>query len=226
MDQVELFDGDKSTGPKHMIVNTEWGAFGNQGELDFMITKWDKRVDAASVNPGKQIFEKMISGMYMGEVVRQILVDLYFEGLIFVGQPVDNLLKQGRFYTKYVSEVESDPVGEFTLARESLKDLGMDNVNDEDCSALRYVCESVSRRAGFMVSAGITALLKKMDYHDVVVAIDGSVFRYHPHFPNIMKSRIAQLMGIDYKFDLMLSTDGSGRGAALVAAVLKGQTEE
>ncbi len=27
-------------------------------------------------------------------------------------------------------------------------------------------------------------------------------------------------MGIDYKFDLMLSSDGSGRGAALVAAVL------
>jgi hypothetical protein len=26
-------------------------------------------------------------------------------------------------------------------------------------------------------AAGITALLKKMDYHDVVVAIDGSVFR-------------------------------------------------
>lgn len=40
-----------------------------------------------------------------------------------------------------------------------------------------------------MAAAGITALLKKMDYHDVVVAIDGSVFRYHPHFPNIMRSR-------------------------------------
>ena len=51
----------------------------------------------------------------------------------------------------------------------------------------------------------------------------GSVFRYHPHFPNIMKSRISQLMGIEYKFDLMLSTDGSGRGAALVAAVLMGE---
>ena len=36
-----------------------------------------------------------------------------------------------------------------------------------------------------------------------------------------MQSRIGQLMGIDYKFDLMLSEDGSGRGAALVAAVLK-----
>ena len=47
------------------------------------------------------------------------------------------------------------------------------------------------------------------------------IFRYHPHFKNVMQSRIGQLMGIDYKFDLMLSEDGSGRGAALVAAVLK-----
>ena len=46
-------------------------------------------------------------------------------------------------------------------------------------------------------------------------------FRYHPHFKNVMQSRISQLMGVDYKFDLMLSEDGSGRGAALVAAVLK-----
>ena len=32
---------------------------------------------------------------------------------------------------------------------------------------------------------------------------------------------LLQLMGTDYKFDLMLSEDGSGRGAAMVAAVLK-----
>ena len=208
-----------------MIVNTEWGAFGDNGELDYILTKWDKRVDEGSLNPGKQIFEKMISGMYMGEVVRQVLVDLVEESLIFAGHNTDNLMKRGRFYTKYVSEIESDPVGEFKRCREALADLGMSDVTDDDCSALRYVCECISRRAGFMVSAGITALLKKMDYKDVVVAIDGSVFRYHPHFPNIMRSRIAQLMGIDYKFDLMLSTDGSGRGAALVAAVLKGECE-
>ena len=208
--------------PRHVVVNTEWGAFGDQNELDYIVTKWDRRVDAGSINPGKQIFEKMISGMYMGEVVRQVLVDLVSEGLIFAGQPVENLNTPGRFYTKYVSEIESDQVGDYTHAREALADLGMEDVDDEDCSAVRYVCECVSRRAGFMVSAGITALLKKMDYKDVVVAVDGSVFRFHPHFENIMRSRIAQLMGIDYKFDLMLSTDGSGRGAALVAAVLMG----
>ena len=206
-----------------MIVNTEWGAFGNHGELDYIVTKWDKRVDEKSINPGRQIFEKMISGMYMGEVVRQVLVDLVNEGLIFSGQNTENLFQHGRFYTKYVSEIESDQVGEFSRGRKALADLGMSDVTDDDCSAVRYVCECVSRRAAFMSAAGITALLKKMDYKDVVVAVDGSVFRFHPHFPNIMKSRISQLMGIDYKFDLMLSTDGSGRGAALVAAVLMGE---
>jgi len=224
IENVELWDGDSGS-PKHVIVNTEWGAFGDQGELDFIRTKWDTAVDEGSLNPGKQTFEKMISGMYMGEIVRQVLVDMVWEDLIFTDQNTDQLFEWGGFLSKYVSKVEADPVGDYTKCRKVLAELGMPDVSDEDCSAVRYICELVSRRAGFMAAAGITALLKKMDYHDVVVAIDGSVFRFHPHFPNIMRSRISQLMGVEYKFDLMLSTDGSGRGAALVAAVLKTQQD-
>ncbi len=101
-----------------MLVNTEWGAFGDNGELDFIITKWDKNVDEMSVNPGKQvsssqlvnyfavlrlssflfkIFEKMISGMYMGELIRQVLVDLMKDDLIFFGCERDKLLERGEF---------------------------------------------------------------------------------------------------------------------------------
>merc|ERR1712088_380869 len=209
----------------HMVINTEWGAFGDNGELDFIKTKWDENVDQMSVNPGKQIFEKMISGMYMGELVRQVIVDLMKDDLIFCNCNREKLLERGSFYTRYASEIESDPVGDYTRARMALQELDIDpdDVTTEDFSSLRYICEVVSRRASFMASAGITALLKKMDYKDVVIAIDGSLFRYHPHFKNVMQSRISQLMGIDYKFDLMLSTDGSGRGAALVAAVLDSQ---
>ena len=54
-----------------------------KGELDFIRTKWDLLVDAESLNPGQQIFEKMISGMYMGELVRQVLVDMICENLMF-----------------------------------------------------------------------------------------------------------------------------------------------
>lgn len=127
-------------GPEHMIVNTEWGAFGDNHELDFIRTKWDAAVDAGSLNPGKQTFEKMISGMYMGELTRQVLVDMVWEGLMF--QNLDNtdaLFEWGRFFTRYVSEIESDPVGEFTRCREVFHELfGPDQrVTDEDCSATR-----------------------------------------------------------------------------------------
>ena len=93
-------------------------------------------------------------------------------------QNTDPLFEWGRFYTKYVSEIESDPVGDYSHCREVFHELfGPDeHVTDEDCSATRYICELVSRRAGFMAAAGITALLKKMDYKDVVVAI-GNIFK-------------------------------------------------
>ena len=40
-------------GPRHMIINTEWGGFGDKGQLDFIRTKWDEAVDAGSLNPGQ-----------------------------------------------------------------------------------------------------------------------------------------------------------------------------
>ena len=51
-------------------------------------------------------YEKMISGMYMGEIVRLVLVKLCKHGLIFGGRGSEELKSRGRFYTKYVSEVE------------------------------------------------------------------------------------------------------------------------
>ena len=195
---IETINPEDFPGQEHMVINTEWGAFGDNGELDFVKTKWDLAVDETSVNPGKQLFEKMISGrffccflrsyyfsnfsilgMYMGELVRQVLVDLMKDDLIFIGVDRERLLERGSFFTRYASEIKSDPVGDYTRCRQALEELGVDpeEVTDDDCSAVRYVCEAVSRRASMMASAGITALLKKMDYKDVVIAIDGSLFR-------------------------------------------------
>lgn len=38
-----------------MLINTEWGAFGDDGKLDFVRTEYDRDVDENSVNPGKQL---------------------------------------------------------------------------------------------------------------------------------------------------------------------------
>lgn len=42
-------------GPDEMIINTEWGAFGSDGNLDFIRTSCDHDVDNNSINPGKQM---------------------------------------------------------------------------------------------------------------------------------------------------------------------------
>ena len=133
IDNVELWDGDDGE-PRHVIVNTEWGGFGDNGELDFIRTKWDLSVDEGSLNPGAQTFEKMISGMYMGELVRQVLVDMVWEDLMFEDQNTDGLFEPGAFLTKYVSKVEADPVGDYTKCRKVMAQLGMPDVSEEDCS--------------------------------------------------------------------------------------------
>lgn len=38
-----------------MIINTEWGAFGEDGELDFIRTDIDRELDSISLNPGMQV---------------------------------------------------------------------------------------------------------------------------------------------------------------------------
>ena len=70
-------------------------------------------------------------------------------------------------------------MGDFSRCRAALSDLGLgDDLTDEDCSAMRHICECVSRRAAFMAAAGITALLKKMDYKVKIVHIPKKSFYF------------------------------------------------
>jgi len=176
-------------------------------------------VDEFSLNQGKQLFEKMISGMYMGELVRCVLVDLTRKGLLFGGQGSDKLSKPHTFYTKYVSYIESDNKKEYIQTRKALAEMGLSHATDEDCENVRLVCSRVSTRAAYMVSAAVSTILNKMKRPRTTVGVDGSVYRFHPHFHDLMEKKIAELVHPEIKFDLMLSEDGSGRGAALVAAV-------
>lgn len=51
---AELFD-EEDNGSGNVLINTEWGAFGDDGNLDFIRTQYDRDVDAFSINPGRQL---------------------------------------------------------------------------------------------------------------------------------------------------------------------------
>lgn len=59
VENAECFDGQKSS-KEHVLINTEWGAFGDNGALDFIRTSYDREIDEHSINPGKQMYAPCI----------------------------------------------------------------------------------------------------------------------------------------------------------------------
>lgn len=164
--------------------------------------------------------------MYMGEIVRRILVECTEQQVIFSGKLNDKLTTRNIIDASFISAVEKDSFDEVKSTRHILRDVGILDATDEDCYAVKLICARVSTRAAHLVSAAIATILNKIQRKHTTVGVDGSVYRYHPHFCNIMKSKITELTSPEYSFDLMLSQDGSGVGAALVAAVAVRQQEE
>lgn len=168
----------------------------------------------------------MISGMYMGELVRSVSADLTRRGLMFSGKGSEQLFTPHMFKSAYVSAIEADPKGVYTNTKKSLDEINLQHATVEDYENLKMICSRISARAAYLVSAAIATVLNKMKRPHTTIGVDGSVFKYHPNFHELMDQKIAELTKPEYKFDLMLSEDGSGRGAALVAAVAVRQQEE
>ncbi|KAH8406637.1 hypothetical protein KR222_000262 [Zaprionus bogoriensis] len=215
---TEMLNNYQTSKKANMIVNCELGAFGDNGVLDFVRTSYDRAVDKQSVNAKKQTFEKCISGMYLGEVVRHIIVELMEKEKLFKGLNSQAIQEKWKFQTSYMSEIESDAPGQYHHAALIMDQLGLRTSNEKDLACLRYICETVSTRSAKLCACALVCLINKMNIKELTVGIDGGVYRYHPHYHRLLVENMnSMLKGV--KFNLVLSDDGSGRGAALIAAV-------
>ncbi|KAF0883512.1 HXK3 protein, partial [Crocuta crocuta] len=205
-----------------MCINMEWGAFGDDGSLGLLRTSFDANVDQASINPGKQSFEKMISGMYLGEIVRHILLHLTSLGVLFRGQQTQCLQTRDIFKTKFLSEIESDSLA-LRQVRAILEDLGLPLTSDDALMVLE-VCQAVSQRAAQLCGAGVAAVVEKirenrgLDELTISVGVDGTLYKLHPHFSGLVAATVRELAP-RCVVTFLQSEDGSGKGAALVTAV-------
>ncbi|XP_034536621.1 hexokinase HKDC1-like [Notolabrus celidotus] len=221
--QADQSEGVKKEGDaEKMCINTEWGGLGDDGSLDDIITPYDIEVNRNSVNPGKQRFEKLTSGMYLGEVVRQVLLDLTRGGLLFRGHVTEALKTPGIFETKYLSQIESDRLA-LLQVRCILQQLGLDS-NCDDSIIVKEVCGAVSRRAAQLCGAGMAAVVDKirenrgLEHLNITVGVDGALYKLHPHFSRILQET-ATVMAPQCNVTFMPSEEGSGKGAALITAV-------
>ena len=167
--KAEFFNKPGAMDDDKVVINTEWGAFGDHGSLEFLRTSYDRDIDFHSINPGNQLFEKMLSGMYLGELVRLVLVKLSTSGLLFKGKVTNQMLVRYQFYTKFVSEIESEPDDSIVAVSEILSEMGIDSPSPKDCKIVRYVCECISRRAAHLVSAALAVLILRIGEPDITI---------------------------------------------------------
>ncbi|XP_069628367.1 hexokinase-3 isoform X1 [Haliaeetus albicilla] len=205
-----------------MCINMEWGAFGDNGCLDDFFTDFDRLVDEKTINAGKQRFEKLISGMYLGEIVRHILLALVEKQLLFRGKPCPKLQTRDIFQTKFLSTIEIDGLA-LRQVRAILQDLEL-QASFEDSLLVQKVCQTVSLRAAQLCAAGLAAVVEKMRENRglaqlaVTVGVDGTLYKMHPRFSQHLQQMLRDLAP-NCTVTFLQSEDGSGKGAALVAAV-------
>ncbi|CAM0145228.1 unnamed protein product [Urochloa decumbens] len=209
-----------------MVINMEWGNFRSS---HLPLTEFDQALDAESLNPGEQIYEKLISGMCMGEIVRRILLKMAQEDSLFADNYVPPKLESPYVLsTLHMLMMHQDTTPDLKTVGIKLKEiLGIESTCYKTRKVVVGICEVVARRAARLAAAGVYGILKKLrrdtvgpDEQRTVIAVDGGVYKYYTLFAQCMESTLRELLGEEVASSVVIkqAEDGSGTGAALLAA--------
>uniref|UniRef100_A0A1I8QEZ0 Phosphotransferase n=1 Tax=Stomoxys calcitrans TaxID=35570 RepID=A0A1I8QEZ0_STOCA len=210
-------------GERHVIVDVEWGAFGDNGVLDFIKTDYDRQVDEGSLLKNSFTFEKYISGKYLGELCRCILARLHAANLFLPHLASEDFPQPWTFGSDNVSVIEQGTLDDSWTSVETIvrEKFNASHYDTDDLKIIRHVCGLISKRAAQLVALNTSVLLNGMapeEGQNITIAIDGSVYKHHTRLRQWIIEYTA-LWTRDKTTKYLLATDGSGKGAAVVAAI-------
>ncbi|XP_038993694.1 hexokinase-3-like isoform X1 [Hibiscus syriacus] len=216
-----------------MVVNMEWGNFWSS---HLPRTSYDIELDAESPNPNDQGFEKMISGMYLGDIVRRVILRMSEESDIF-GPVSARLYVPFALRTPAMAAMHEDDSPELTEVARILNNiLDIPDVPRKARKLVVKICDVVTRRAARLVAAGIVGILKKIGrdgssgisggsrsdikMRRTAVAVEGSLYTQYTTFREYLHEALHEILGevIARHVVINVTEDGSGTGAALLAA--------
>lgn len=225
---------EDSTG--EMIINAEWGSFDNHMSV-LPTTVFDDELDADSNNPGVQMFEKRVSGMFLGEILRRALLSLYRADLGLFQANKDSkvvlpegsmLFRQWGLDTSMLSSVEADTSEDLVDVKTALKDhLEIENPSLEECQAVKTIVHAIGKRAARLSAVPLAAIVvhsNKLQTDDMIdIGVDGSLVEFYPNFEGHLREALREVPEVgaagDKRIRIGISKDGSGVGAALIALV-------
>ncbi|WRT65372.1 uncharacterized protein IL334_002315 [Kwoniella shivajii] len=206
-----------------MAINCEWGAFDSFDHQHLPRTKYDIIIDESSNKPGEQSFEKMIAGLYLGEIFRLIICELIDAGDLFLGQNTYKLEKAYAFDTAFfdVTDELLTVIGVFTHF------FGVETTLEER-QFFRKLAVLIGTRSARLSACGIAAIVSKKGYLDegCAVGADGSLYNKYPNFANRVHTALVDIFGEKGKNIVTHhAEDGSGVGSAIIAAMTKARKD-
>lgn len=211
-------------GAADMAINCEWGAFDSFEHEHLPRTKYDAIVDDTSNKPGEQAFEKLISGRYLGEILRLVICELIDEGVLFLGQNTYKLEHAYCFDTAFLSLMESDPTDELLMVIGIFTHFFAVETTLAERQFFRALAKLIGRRAARLSACGIAAIVGKMGYLDegCSVGADGSLYNKYPGFADRVHEGLIDIFGEKGRNIITHhAEDGSGVGSAIIAAMTK-----
>lgn len=215
-----------------MVINSEWGDFNSP-----LLPTCDEDIwiDCSSTHPGRSLFEKQISGLFLGELARRMLLRLAEKERLFGGSSAPGLLAQhNKFSTADMAacdEDDSQDLREVAAVLERV--LEIRGTTRQQRATVQEVCRLVCSRSARLTAAAIAGVLKRLGHvagtggsgtsiappPRVVIAFDGSVFSKYNKYRERLRSALEEVCGKEAadSIHLQLAQDGSLLGAAFLA---------
>ncbi|KAI9661177.1 MAG: hypothetical protein M1821_009504 [Bathelium mastoideum] len=189
----------------HVLVNTEYSMFGKN---ILPTTRWDDYLNITHMHPDFQPFEHLISGRYLGEIVRLILLEAVQNAGLFGGQLPESLKQPYNLDTGILAIFESDDTPDLSKSLTTIQKAHrfITIPSYADLLFVRNVSHLVSRRAAAYLATGIHALcslrtrsegLSPATVGHTSIACNGSVIEKYPGFREATQTVLDQLVEMD-----------------------------
>eukprot|EP01061_Rhynchopus_euleeides_P041823 TRINITY_DN73111_c0_g1_i1.p1 TRINITY_DN73111_c0_g1~~TRINITY_DN73111_c0_g1_i1.p1 ORF type:complete len:497 (+),score=210.28 TRINITY_DN73111_c0_g1_i1:61-1491(+) len=208
-------------GAEKMCINIEWGNFDSTKREVLPLTEFDDEIDKHSPNKGAQRFEKMISGMYLGEIARLLMLKLVRHGVL---PTIPSIVAPLSLDSSDLSGVIGDTTESFQITRDIMKRLYKYDISTQQAETLQMLFASVAERSARLSAAGIAAiLLKTGEISGTKICVDGAVFEKVPYYQDVLRKTLDDILQshghVDHGVTVELTSGGSGVGAAFIAAL-------
>ena len=195
---------------KKMIINTE-----SAGLVPMKIGELDKQLDRESANPGLHLYEKAISGGYLGTLLKQTLIKAAADGLFSEGNKMAELPD---FDLATVDSFQRRPFGDNHLT----KACG----NEDDIELVYHFIDLILDRSSKLVTASLAAILIETDggkklSQPARVMVEGTSFfktySYRERIESYMREYVHKQLGRYYMFT---SGEDVNQIGSAIAAIL------